>query len=125
MARRTVHKIPDGYSRRIGALVRAERESRGLSLRDLATVAGLTHANLGRLERGEIASPPFDVICNLASVLDLEVDEFIQAASSSNRLRAPRRHRALADVMIDQDPLTREEVAAVRSFLTALRARGR
>ncbi|MBS0188907.1 MAG: helix-turn-helix domain-containing protein [Planctomycetes bacterium] len=59
----------------IGRAVRAQREEKGWTLRDLAEKVGMTYTLLGKKERGEInISPPERR--NLAHAFDLTLEQF-------------------------------------------------
>ena len=53
----------------LGALLRAQRQSKGLSLRELATRTGISNAYLSELERGR-HEPSLSVLRAIASALD-------------------------------------------------------
>lgn len=55
----------------LGKNIRYIRESKGLSQKDLASLAGFTPAYLGYLERGQ-KNPSVDLIQKIASALDIE-----------------------------------------------------
>lgn len=52
-----------------GAAMRALRERRELSLRDLGTLAGVDHAYISKIERGEKEPPPEDTFGRLVRYL--------------------------------------------------------
>jgi|SRR5215471_3641019 len=52
--------------------LRAERERAGLSLRQLAKLAGLHYSYLARLESGENDHPSPEVVQHIADVLELD-----------------------------------------------------
>lgn len=62
---------------RIGPQIRHLRQLRGLTLDDLAGAAGLSASHLSRLERSQTL-PSFTVLANIAQVLDVSIDEFVQ-----------------------------------------------
>lgn len=62
---------------RIGPQIRHLRQLRGLTLDDLANAAGLSASHLSRLERSQTL-PSFTVLANIAQVLDVSIDEFVQ-----------------------------------------------
>ena len=53
----------------LGFLLQRLREQRGLSLRELAQLAGINHAYIYRLEAGEKESPSEEVLTKLARTL--------------------------------------------------------
>jgi transcriptional regulator with XRE-family HTH domain len=62
---------------RIGPQIRHLRQLRNLTLDDLAGSAGLSASHLSRLERSQTL-PSFTVLANIAQVLDVSIDEFVQ-----------------------------------------------
>jgi transcriptional regulator with XRE-family HTH domain len=62
---------------RIGPQIRHLRQLRGLTLDDLSGTAGLSASHLSRLERSQTL-PSFTVLANIAQVLDVSIDEFVQ-----------------------------------------------
>lgn len=62
---------------RIGPQIRHLRQLRALTLDDLAGSAGLSASHLSRLERSQTL-PSFTVLANIAQVLGVSIDEFVQ-----------------------------------------------
>lgn len=62
---------------RIGPRVRTLRESRGLSLRDLASRSGVSAPMLSQVERGE-TSPTLTVAARIAAGLDLTLSRLLR-----------------------------------------------
>jgi transcriptional regulator with XRE-family HTH domain len=62
---------------RIGPQIRHLRQLKHLTLDDLAGAAGLSASHLSRLERSQTL-PSFTVLANIAQVLEVSIDEFVQ-----------------------------------------------
>jgi transcriptional regulator with XRE-family HTH domain len=62
---------------RIGPQIRHLRQMRGLTLDELAAAGGLSASHLSRLERSQTL-PSFTVLANIAQVLGVSIDEFVQ-----------------------------------------------
>lgn len=62
-----------------GDLIRKIRRARGLSLRELADMAGIHFTYLARIERGENI-PSLDKLHRIAEVLGVPVDELVEGA---------------------------------------------
>jgi transcriptional regulator with XRE-family HTH domain len=62
---------------RIGPAIRKLRRSNDLTLDQLATQAGISASHLSRLERGQTL-PSFTVLAQIAQVLGVSVDDFVQ-----------------------------------------------
>lgn len=70
-----------------GVVLRALRERRGLSLRDLATLAEIDHAYISKIERGDKEPPPDDTFRRLsrhlkASAHELDLLKFLHSSSA-------------------------------------------
>lgn len=59
----------------LGQLIRERREELGLSQSRLASRAGISTAQISRLESGERADPGFEAIVRLADALDTSLDD--------------------------------------------------
>lgn len=59
----------------LGARLRQERERRGMSLRQLARMTGLSHMTLGRLEQGK-REASWRIVCVLADALHVPLEYF-------------------------------------------------
>jgi transcriptional regulator with XRE-family HTH domain len=64
----------------LGALLRKRRRERGYTLDQLASRIPMSASNLSRLELGSQGPPADEVIERIATALDGEPDEFLQAA---------------------------------------------
>lgn len=62
-------------NKEIGAKVRALRESKGLTLRDVATALDMDYGHLGRLERGTVA-PSMKKLQALADYFEVDTSHF-------------------------------------------------
>jgi transcriptional regulator with XRE-family HTH domain len=58
----------------LGLTIRQRREELGLSQSRLASAAGISTAQVSRLESGERTDPSFEVVVKLADVLDVSLD---------------------------------------------------
>jgi transcriptional regulator with XRE-family HTH domain len=67
----------------LGALLRAERLTKGLSLRQLSTRTGVSNAYLSELERGR-HEPSLSVLLAIASALDTPLAEILVRAGVLN-----------------------------------------
>src|SRR5436305_11363590 len=63
----------------LGALLRAQRLAKGLSLRELSTRTGVSNAYLSELERG-LHEPSLSVLLAIASALDTALSEILVQA---------------------------------------------
>lgn len=58
---------------RIGQRIRELREEQGLDAKAVAQKAGITPANMSRIEQGKY-SPGLDILCRIASALGMQLD---------------------------------------------------
>lgn len=69
----------DVQIKRLGEKLRALRETRGISLQELARVVGLkSHSYLSDLERGEKPAPPSDLVLKLALFYNVSTDVLLK-----------------------------------------------
>lgn len=61
--------------------LKLERESQGMSVRELARRAGLSSAHLLRIERGACQSPSFEYVVKIATVLGVDLDKLVDEIS--------------------------------------------
>jgi transcriptional regulator with XRE-family HTH domain len=77
-----------------GTAIRAIRQGKSLSLRDLAELAGCSAATLSRIERGVTQDPGEALLSSLAEALAVPVDDITQggqmAATTAKEKVAPR-----------------------------------
>ena len=58
---------------RIGLRIKTMREERQMDAKTLAQKAGITPANMSRIEQGKY-SPGLDILCRIASAMDMQLD---------------------------------------------------
>ena len=63
----------------LGALIRAQRPTAGLSLRELAERTSVSNAYLSQIERG-LHEPSISVLRAIASALDVPLETFLESA---------------------------------------------
>lgn len=93
------------HAERMGAHLKAVREQRGLSLKEVAKLAGMTHQNISKIERG-LVSAPVDTLARIAEQLGVTVallcmgegenDEDIEAELEQLFLACDTLHMCLA-----------------------------
>ena len=65
---------------KVGDYIRARREAKGLSKRQLAEKAGISHSEVHRIENGERQNPSVPMLIALASVLGIPQDDILVLA---------------------------------------------
>ena len=73
----------DGLDKRIGARIRAERESRGWSLTDLAERAAVSRAMIHKVERGA-SSPTANLLGKLSGAFGLSMSTLLARAEAAS-----------------------------------------
>ncbi|MBP5326599.1 MAG: helix-turn-helix transcriptional regulator [Bacteroidales bacterium] len=58
---------------RIGQRIKTLREEKQLDAKSLALKAGITPANMSRIEQGKY-SPGLDILCRIASAMGMQLD---------------------------------------------------
>ena len=61
----------------IGAYIREKRENKGLSYRELASLSGISHTHIKRLE-DEIGQPSFEVLIKILNALMVDISDFLK-----------------------------------------------
>jgi transcriptional regulator with XRE-family HTH domain len=103
------HDIED----QIGRRVRRLRQSRGLSLGDVATKAGLSRSLLSKVENARVSSP-IATLVNIATALDTTVGHLIGADNSERCVVVRRDERKLVTAKQATDGYTYETLGHKR-----------
>ena len=72
--------MSSSISEKFGWFVRQRREAKGISLRQMAKMIGVSPAYISQVERGRFAPPAEDKVTAIAGILDLDVDELLAVA---------------------------------------------
>ncbi len=75
----------------VGGLIRALRQQRGISLRDLADACGLSRTAISLIERGA-SSPTVASLHRLATALNVPISFFFQAQEEQHEVIVTRAH---------------------------------
>ena len=68
-----IKEIREVTRKRIGQTIRNLRHDAGMSVRDLAEAAGITHSHIVRLESGKYGAS-IDILAQIADVFDMEIN---------------------------------------------------
>ncbi len=85
------HPSTNGFETDLGARVRALRRERGLTLKDLGRLAGLSHPFLSQVERG-LARPSVGSVERIAAALDVSVARLWAPPRTGEAVRVVRRN---------------------------------
>jgi transcriptional regulator with XRE-family HTH domain len=86
----------NGFETDLGARVRALRRERGLTLKGLGRLAGLSHPFLSQVERG-LARPSIGSVERIAAALDVPVAHLWAPARQGESVRVVRRDEGAVD----------------------------
>lgn len=112
--------LPRSSLQRLGALLRAERLARGLSLRELSARTGVSNAHLSGIERG-LHEPSLSVLRAIASALDRPLGTILIGAGVLDD-SDPTEHVRDTEAAIEHDPALSEAqrfalLSVYRSFV--------
>jgi transcriptional regulator with XRE-family HTH domain len=67
---------------RFGEFVRREREAKGIGLREMAKMIGVSPTYLSKVERDEFPPPVEDKVKAIAKILNCDADELLARAGN-------------------------------------------
>ena len=114
----------------LGALIRAERATAGLSLRDLAERTKVSNAYLSQIERG-LHEPSISVLGAIAAALDVRLDELLARAGllatddESDAGRRPLVRDTEAAILSDPELSEPQRIALLSIYRSFVPARSR
>ncbi|MFI6045994.1 helix-turn-helix domain-containing protein [Nocardia sp. NPDC051321] len=86
----------------IGGFIRAQREAAQVSLRQLATLAGVSNPYLSQIERG-LRNPSAEVLAQIAKALRVSSEVlYVRAGYLEQRPHSPVRDALLADTSVSE-----------------------
>jgi transcriptional regulator with XRE-family HTH domain len=112
----------------LGAVLRAARAARGLSLRDVERRTGLRNAHLSQIETDTIAKPEMAILWELASLYELDFGRLLAlaghtGAGETSGLRRRRMTVALR-ALSELSPADQDEALGFMAELKARRGGG-
>lgn len=102
------------HLQRLGETIRAARESKALSIRDVADQAGVGRSTLLELEQGKVATPNPTTLAALAQVLSLRLADLYATAGYTPPKGLPTFAPYLRSKYADLPPAAQAELS--RSF---------
>ena len=112
----------------LGALIRAQRLTAGLSLRDLAQRAKVSNAYLSQIERG-LHEPSISVLDAIATALDVSLESLLARAgiigAGDEADRGALAHDTEAAILGDPELSEAQRVALLSIYRSFVPARGR
>jgi transcriptional regulator with XRE-family HTH domain len=101
----------------LGSLLKRERERAGMTVRQLADVAGLVPSTVSRLETGFIATPRPDHLQRLARALGIDVEQLYVAVD----YLTPGALAELRPYLRTKYGLTDEQASQIEGYMQAVR----
>lgn len=99
----------DALASNIGALIRRERQKRGMTMADLCKVARISQAFLSLVERGK-STPSLGTLSGIAKAFGLPVSAFLQIGLPPNSVTRPGER---PEFSVDQSPVRYERMSTV------------
>lgn len=105
----------------LGRYLRAVRESKGYSLRDIQRETGISNAYLSQIERGKIIQPSPLILFKLSQICDVPYSTLLKLANYP----VPVQEREEFSLSLSRriGPVTEEEAEALVEYLQFLRSR--
>lgn len=109
-------KLDPVQAKLLGTQIKMSRQSRSLSIQDVATQCGTHHSQLSRLERGQFKrlSGNVQIVC---SFLQIKPHELIASSTGVAQLHAR------LDALVNRDPRSAAILAALLDALDTLQPR--
>ena len=60
---------------KLGKIIKRARKIKGISQEDLASLIGVSHTELSRIERGIRKSPNLIILINICEILDIDLQK--------------------------------------------------
>lgn len=102
----------------IGQQIKSARERKGLSLRELEILTGISNPYLSQLENGKVAKPSPNFLWKISFHLDIDFKQLMLDVGFITPLTIDQnKHRSI----LFEDGLTEEEENIIRNFLSYIR----
>jgi transcriptional regulator with XRE-family HTH domain len=108
----------------LGALIRTQRMTAGLSLRELAVRTKVSNAYLSQIERG-LHEPSISVLAAIAEALDVPLETLLARAGLLPERGAPLAHDAEAAILGDPALSEPQRIALLSIYRSFVPARSR
>ena len=106
----------------LGRFLRAARDAKALSLRDVERSTGISNPYLSQLESGRIKGPSPNVLFKLAELYQVDYAEMMDLAGYPSPKLGRRRTEG---VLSRLGPITTDEASQLSEYLAFLRGRRR
>jgi transcriptional regulator with XRE-family HTH domain len=116
--------VPRAAEPRLGDVLRAARQERGLSLRDVERRTGIRNAHLSQLETGGIIRPEMALLWELAAAYELDFPELLRLAGHTGGPEtAGERRQRMTVALRALGELTPEDQEAALEYIAELKRR--
>lgn len=88
---------------KIGVNIKSLRESRGLSINQLAVKAGVSASYLGRVEKGKRKSPTILTIEKIAKALDVPLERIIVGKKQEKYIRLSKLKELIKETVVNKE----------------------
>lgn len=107
----------------LGEVLRHMRTARGMKLRDVEKVAGVSNAYLSQIETGKIDKPSPNILYKLAELYGASYDALMELAGYVSRRQAEKPRVLTGAALSAIEDLTPEEEAELMKYIAFLRSR--
>lgn len=110
----------------LGDELRSIRETRGLTLRAVEKLTGISNAYLSQLETGKIEKPSPNYLHKLAEAYNIPYDLLMEKAGYISRSEErPRQQNLMGAALATAEDITSEEAAELMKYLAFLRSKNK
>jgi transcriptional regulator with XRE-family HTH domain len=112
-------------ARTLGQVLKAEREKRGLSLRNVEAATGIRNAHLSQIEGGTIARPEMSMLWELAALYDLDYGKLLRLAGYGGGEQPPsgRTRQRMTVALRAMEELSPSDQTEVLDYMRKLKTR--
>ncbi len=107
---------------RLGVLIKEARTGKGLTLRELEALVGVSNAHLSQLETGAISQPSMALLYAVAEALELDYAMLLSLAGHTTKV-GPGSAAVVGAAFQGASDLTADEVEEVQRFIDIVRRR--
>lgn len=106
-----------------GALIRYIRESRGITLREMQEMTGVSSSYINRIEKGERKAPSFPVIEKMADALEVDYNTLIRSKSvesCDDELVSLDKYLMTGSYLIDDQPVSLIKKEIIKDIIMSI-----
>ena len=103
----------------LAQFVRAKREEKNWSMRELAEKAGVSHTEIARIEKGERTNPSASMLRAIATALHIPITQLLDACGLADTMQKP----IVAARIRGSEDLSEEELSEVENYIQFLKSK--